>query len=248
MKIKYIITTLIAAMAMTSSYGGILLSDDFEGNTVGSGNVIGWNEALRTGDNIEVVYTNGSKAVQLVNGEATISTPSINKALSATGSQLRVTVDFMYANNTESPSIYLQNSTGTWLGYAYLAYRSSGNGAGEMRWNNARLSGASALSIDTWYSLAIDVASDDTVSINVTDGGSFDETYTQLLAGGDLAVRDTYTVSEISRLNLRYAGAAIGGEYYVDNVIVSDVIPEPATLGLIAVAGFGVLLLRKIRL
>ena len=79
----------------------------------------------------------------------------------------------------------------------------------------------------------------------VSDTGDLDYTTTPLEYAVDLAPGGTTDYYEYIGVRVGFAGVDIAGDVAYVSRVSLDVVPEPATMGLLAIGGLGILIRRK---
>ncbi|MGE4489928.1 MAG: PEP-CTERM sorting domain-containing protein [Kiritimatiellales bacterium] len=251
--------TVISMMMLAGAVFGNAVFEGFETYTPGTSinNQGDFTTVNGSSQQLAVISTNtasffngGSQSLRyLDNDTSSLASFSVNynPVVSPAGGPLVVSFDFKIINGVWNPTFWARDAGGTaaiTLKFYDQTTATMGNNA-----NNAGLVDVSsyALSTDLWYRAEITIGdisgSSDTYDLRVLeeDGG----TGTEVINVTGLGFR--YDVSDISSFAFN-AGGAIAGrsgtEYYIDNI---NVIPEPATLGMLG-AGFGGLFLLRHRI
>ncbi len=147
--------------------------------------------------------------------------------------------DFMATVNAQTPQVLLQLAGTTAV---QMTITPNGGGTGVVRYHNG--SGfqtiGSGLSLGTWYTFTLTAdVNTDTFGLVVSDGTS------TVISGSNLGFRNA--VTDLNRIAFTSNAAAgqTGADYNFDNV---NVVPEPATLGLVGLAGLGLIAMRRFRM
>jgi hypothetical protein len=224
---KKLASVLLVLALVSATQAGIILSEDFEGGTVGNP-VAGWNGW--SGDSNVLISDNvidsGKSAAW---GSGSPDWPGVYKGFSyspGAGEQYVLTAVLNApASTSDYGHLTIRNSDGSvhihaMLGYGELIFQSNSEG------NQVRVTQASTMDVRL-----------------VLDGAEVDCFYrthgaTEWSSAGSLSS------SALSNFNyvvvIGHAGYAGG----VDSVVL-EAVPEPATMGLLAMGGLGVLIRRK---
>ena len=215
---------LVVLGAFTSTFGTVLIDDNFEANTGAGKDPVGWNVSKNPGDSIAVVRDNapgttGSKAVELINGDAASNQPNLRRYFNMGNSTLRIEFDYRYSDETASPNLRLFSSN-KYAANLILSWDSPKDvHAGKMRYSNAPgsyVTLGSPLVKGIWYHVALSMDDSGKLVVRVTDRNGFDETYP------DLELRNGYDVEDLDRLDFRFISKGTGGAYTIDNVAVGN--------------------------
>ena len=264
MKIKQTITMGAIVLATVGLTYGDTYFDGFESYTQGTlinsqGNWVTSNETTTQRSTVVAggsAFGGGSNSLLYKDNDATANiggiTARTDPDLSTPNGPMVVSFDFNIVNGLWSPTLWVYSDAGQNAIKLTFFQNDSPTGTdanlGKVRNSNVNVS-ETALSLNQWYRAELTIgdlsAATDTYDLRVlaADGGSG----TEVINVTGLAF--STNVGDIDRFLFNAANSAPfarnGSEFNLDNI---EVIPEPATLGLIGAVSAGLLVVRRFML
>ncbi|MDF7809482.1 PEP-CTERM sorting domain-containing protein [Pontiellaceae bacterium B12219] len=272
---KKIVVTLATLLVASGSMAGVVFTDNFDDgnrdgwyllNDGGQNSLVA--ETLGTGETVMTFADGDSAAADYYGGVTTFAAQD----LSLNGSEITLTLDYINASgwpNGRAWSVGLFNSNGTGVtgdttaavdGWGNAGddsgiYGVSQNGYDRFTIRENVNQGISAgtggdLTARTWNDSYADPGTWFTYSLKIENiAGNLEYTVTFSGSGvdGQDPVSQTYLDEDVNNYvfdEIAFSARDDVGSSF-DNVVVDYVIPEPATLGLVAVFGGGLLFIRR---
>jgi hypothetical protein len=229
----------VALFGAAMAHGSIIFQDDFQTGTLGA-----WITIADSSNVADPAGTPGNLVGKLAHAAST-ATRLANTSYFAANTYYQLDIGFKVRTSATDANLLFKASTGN-----------PSTGASDI--SNFNLTDNSTdytSSENTWYDIRV-VINNTASSMSYNQGGGIAgsaaaNTY-DIWSGGNL-LGDDIGVKEAANYNAAIRGFGFivnnnqtsAGDFYVDNVVVQTIIPEPASLGLIAAAGAGILFIRR---
>ncbi|NOU36799.1 MAG: PEP-CTERM sorting domain-containing protein [Kiritimatiellaceae bacterium] len=240
------VAILFAALPLQA---GIILSQDLNTNTNGISLVAGGGTADRTGTESTITAVVGGKSIVLNNTSATGNpTATASFAVDNTNQSLKISFDYfssVAAGTSENPSFQLRNAANSPGIQLVMKNAVAGADQGKFGYHNGTAFQYFnvVLATNDWYNIEV-IASAQSAAVKTFDLKVTKSDNTVVIDQTGLSFRNQ--LANYSSVQWFYNAAVSGttGRMQLDNIEISS-IPEPATISMLGIGAFCVMLMRR---